>query len=608
MKRLCLVSICLSFLLYVGCTKDPAHTEKISHENQLNSSRLTSEDVSLTSNDDINIKLDEQSLLLITGGEIITMEPNLPTAEAVISHHDKIVFVGSLEQAKQQYPTATLFDLQGDVMMPGFIEQHMHPFLGALTLQMAVIAPEPWELPDKTWPAAKDGDDYMLKLIAAEKNLTDPNEILWSWGFNHYFHGKLSRQKLDSISQTRPIAVWHRSCHEFYFNSAAIKSFGFNQADIDAEGPGVAAQSNLDTGHFYEAGALVYLLPRIFSEMAKPKRMQAGLLQMRKMLHKNGITAYMEPGAFVAPGTEKLYLDILGAEQTPFYSFFVPETQSPLLKYGAEGMLAGMDEVKSIFPSTGKVRFLDKQIKILADGAIISQLMKMKEGYLDGHQGEWIQPPAEFETISKVFWKAGYQIHVHVNGDQGLDEVLSMFERRMAEYPREDHRGVIVHFANSTPEQIKRIKALNLLVSANPYYVTGFSEKFAEIGLGKERAYSMVRAAPLEAQGTSISLHSDLPMAPADPLYLAWSAITRQSLSFSIIQPELALSVDAALRAITINAAYSWRMEDEIGSIRVGKIANFTVIEKNPYTIDSMKIKDIGVKATFFEGQYFPIQ
>ena len=544
----------------------------------------------------------------ISGGEIVTMEKDQPSAEAVVVSDDKIVFAGSLKEAQKLYPGSTPFDLDGKTLMPGFIEQHMHPLLGALTLQMVVIAPEPWELPDKTWPEASDAADYISKLKAAEEAMQNPSEILWTWGFNNFFHGELSRQKLDDISSTRPIVVWHRSCHEFYFNTAAIKLLGLNQADIDASGAAVVAQSNLGKGHFYEAGAMVYLLPRIFPKMATPERMKAGLIQMRTMLHQKGITAYMEPGAFIAPDTDKLYLDILGSDEAPFYSFFIPETKTPLLMHGPEGILDSMEQIKSIFPNTGKVRFLDKQIKILADGAIISQLMKMKDGYLDGHEGEWIQSPEEMETISKIFWEAGYQIHVHVNGDEGLDEVLDMFERRMKSFPREDHRGVLIHFANSRPDQIKRIKELDLIVSVNPYYVTGFSEKFAEVGLGKERAYSMVRLAPLEAQGTSISLHSDLPMAPADPLYLAWSAVTRQTRSLNTIRPELALSVDAAIRAITIDAAYSWGMEDAIGSIKAGKIANFTLINQNPYKVEPHTIKDIAVEGTFFEGKYFPVE
>lgn len=142
------------------------------------------------------------------GGPIITMEKDHPKAEAVVaSQYGKIVYVGSEQEALKQYPNSQKIDLDDKVLMPGFIEQHLHPFLAALTLNMPVIAPEEWQLPTKTWPAVTNHDDYIAALTAQEKSLTDPNETLWTWGFNNYFHGELSRQQLDKISTTRPIGV-----------------------------------------------------------------------------------------------------------------------------------------------------------------------------------------------------------------------------------------------------------------------------------------------------------------------------------------------------------------------------------------------------------------
>ena len=128
--------------------------------------------------------------------------------------------------------------------------------------------------------------------------------------------------------------------------------------------------------------------------------------------------------------------------------------------------------------------FFPKQIKFFADGAIISQLMQMKDGYLDGHRGEWIMPPEQLEERARLFWNAGYQIHTHVNGDLGLEVVLNILEKLMAEDPRADHRSVIVHFANSSEEQVARIARLGAIVSANPYYPVGFADKYSEYGLG----------------------------------------------------------------------------------------------------------------------------
>ncbi len=542
------------------------------------------------------------------GGSVITMEKSQPRAEAVVtSKYGKIVYVGSEIEALKQYPNSKKVDLDDKVLMPGFIEQHLHPFLAALTLNMPVIAPEEWQLPSKTWPAVTNHDDYIAALIAQEKALKDPNEVLWTWGFNNFFHGDLSRQELDKISKTRPIGVWHRSAHEFYVNSAFIEKFGLNQTDIDKLGKEVSDQANLEKGHFYEGGALIYLLPRIATELGTKERFSAGLQQMVTMLHQKGVTAYNEPGAFIPDYMIDTYLDILGSESTPMYSFFTPESKTPYFAKGKEGVLKEVERITTILPEDGKVRFFDKQVKLLFDGAIISQLMKMKDGYTDGHHGEWIQTPEDVEAITKIFWENDYQVLVHVNGDLGVEKLIKILEKRQAEYPREDHRFTIIHFANSTDKQVEKLKSLGAIISVNPYYVTGFSEKFGEVGLGEERAHSMVRLATIEKQGIPVSLHSDAPMAPSDPLLLAWSAATRISNEGNVIRPDLALSRDAALRGITIEAAYSWGQEETLGSIKTGKIANFTILEQDPYKVEIKTLKDIPIYGTVFEGKLFPI-
>lgn len=263
--------------------------------------------------------------------------------------------------------------------------------------------------------------------------------------------------------------------------------------------------------------------------------------------------------------------------------------------------------------SAGKVRLLPKQVKLFADGAIISQLMQMREPYLDDdghpdlcHHGEWMMQPDIFRAFASAYWEAGWQLHIHVNGDAGLDLVLDTIERCMADRPRNDHRTVIVHFANSTEKQVDRIARLGCIVSANSYYPVGFADRYREHGLGPQRADSMVRAASVLSRGIPLSFHSDLPMGPAAPLTLAWCGVNRQTPSGRTAAPEQRISVHDALRAVTIEAAYSWRMEDEIGSITPGKRANFTILAEDPYEIDPLLLKDIEVLGTVYEGRWFP--
>ena len=144
---------------------------------------------------------------------------------------------------------------------------------------------------------------------------------------------------------------------------------------------------------------------------------------------------------------------------------------------------------------------------MFADGAIISQLMQMREPYLDAdgqpdpdHHGEWMVEPDVLEKYFRIYWDAGWQIHTHVNGDLGLEVLLDIIERCMIATPRADHRSVIVHFANSTEEQVDRIARLGCIVSANPYYPVGFADRYGEFGLGPERADTMVRSASVLAR------------------------------------------------------------------------------------------------------------
>ena len=548
-------------------------------------------------------------LVIYTAKKIVTMERANPDATAVAVSGKQILLAGSLEEIKQflgDKPYLVDDTFATKVIMPGFIDQHLHPLLGALTLAVEVIAPEDWVVPGRIWKKATNQEQFLGRLKDANAGLVDPKEWLFTWGYHQYFHGPLERKTLDSISATRPIAVWHRSCHEFYLNTFALNTLGISEDSIKGKGKW-SEQTDWPKGHFYEGG-LNLIVAQLLPKLATPERFSFGLKQMVKMLHHNGVTAFNEPGALVTPQIFKLYQEILGAEGTPFYSFFIADGRSIVDKYGLEGALAETEKTIALAPpGNGKLQFFEKQIKLFADGAIVSQLMQMKDGYTDGHHGEWMIPPDELARQTTFYWNAGYQIHTHVNGDEGLEVVLNILEKLMRDSPRPDARSVIVHFANSTEEQIARIARLGAIVSANPYYPVGFADKYSEVGLGPERANSMVRSASVVNRGIPYSFHSDLPMGPAAPLYLAWCGINRITNEGHVVGPQQRISVDAGLRAITIEAAYSWRRENTLGSIAPGKIANFTVLEQDPYAVAPEDLKDIPIWGTVFEGQLFPI-
>ena len=551
-----------------------------------------------------------ESTTVFIARDVITMDPDIPSASAVAVSAGRIVAVG--DTAELRHTGAVDNTFSDAIICAGLIDQHLHPILGATTLTTEVIAVEDWILPHKTFPGASSPEDYLRRLRAAEHELSDPGAWLFSWGYHRLWHGPLDRTLLDRISITRPIVVWQRSCHEWFLNSAAIDALGLTATEMADQG---TASSMMDfaAGHWWESG-MNLLLPKLSPVFMTRDRLDTGLRQLVRYLHGNGVTAINEPGIMWDLEPWDLYQEILGSTETPFGSTFLVDARSQ-----ADAGLSPDDavadaEAQVARASSGKVRLLPKQVKLFADGAIISQLMQMREPYLDDeghpdlcHHGEWMMRPDTFRAFASAYWEAGWQLHIHVNGDAGLDLVLDTIEQCMIDNPRDDHRTVIVHFANSTEEQVDRIAGLACIVSANSYYPVGFADRYGEHGLGPQRADSMVRAASVLGRGIPLSFHSDLPMGPAAPLTLAWCGVNRRTPGGRTVAPEQRISVHDALRAVTIEAAHSWRMEGEIGSVTPGKLANFTILADDPYGVDPLRLKDITVLGTVYEGRWFPI-
>lgn len=543
------------------------------------------------------------------------MDAARPRAAAIAVADGRIVAVGSLDDvvaALGETPYTVDDTFADDVIVPGLIDQHLHPLLGASTLTTEVIAPEAWVMPRRTFPAATTAEEYDERMRASHQGLA-PGEWLFSWGFHSLWHGEMSRARLDDLVGERPAAVWQRSCHEWYLNTAALEVLEITTESMAGLGP-ASEMVDVHRGHFWENGWMVLLSPILMPRFLTEERFRIGLAQLAEYLHMHGVTAINEPGIAWRVEPWHLYQEILGADDVPFTSTFLVDGRTQSVKgIPSDAVIADADEQVARAPE-GKVSVVDKQVKLFADGAIISQMMQMQDGYLgpDGevnpdHHGEWLLEPDELKRMFDVYWDAGWQIHIHVNGDLGLEVLLDIIEAAMERHPRIDHRTAIVHFANSTEAQVDRIAKLRAVVSANPYYPVGFADKYSEIGLGPERADVMVRAGSVVEREIPLSFHSDLPMGPADPMMMASFAVNRITVSGRVAAPEQRISVQQALEAVTMGAAHSWRREDELGSIEVGKIANLTVLADDPFSVDPTDLGRIPVRGSVFEGRWFPV-
>lgn len=549
-----------------------------------------------------------QSVVIYPAREIITLDPGKPNAKAVAVSGGRILAVGTLEELKSAVGTQpfTVNNTFADqVIVPGFIAQHDHPLLAALTMTSEIIAIEDWVLPQGTSKAAKNHADYIQRLTQANARKTDPNELLLTWGYHHYFHGELKKTELDAISATRPIIVWHRSAHEFYLNSAAERKYGVTKEWFDKLSDTQKKQSDFANGHYWEQGWFA-VAPLTIKDIATPQRVKAGLEFVENYFHANGVTLGSEPGGVAVKAVQDAQNTVMSSSASPFRYYFIADGKSITGKFPDEKV--DEETAKLLTWGQGMTAYLPKQVKLFADGAIFSQAMQVRDGYKDGHKGEWMMDPDFFARTMRVYWDAGYQLHIHVNGDAGLDMVLEQLELNMRRKPRADHRTVLIHFAVSRADQVAKIKRLGAIVSGNPYYPVALADNYRTNGLDPERADNMVRLGDVERAGIPYSFHSDMPMAPGQPLLLMWSGVNRITNEGHLRGQDQRVSRLGALKAVTLDAAYSLQMEKDVGSIVAGKLANFTILAENPVTSDPMTIKDIKVWGTVHEGRVLPVK
>lgn len=541
--------------------------------------------------------------------KVITMDPGRPFAECVAVKDGRVVSTGSIETMQpwlKRYSHAIDDTFADKFIMPGFIDPHTHFAFSAGYLTMHYIGPIDSPGPQGINKGLRTRAEVLAKLQEAADSDPDPDAPLLVWGLDPASQGgNLHRDELDTIKTRRSMWVISYAPHFIYLNSNALERAKI-PLNTNVHGVMRYPDGRLN-GQFVEleAGRLALGAMR---EAIAVRGGAEGIMRMADIARKAGVTTTAEMifGKGNFENEWKLYSQVVPEDSFPLRMGLVSLELALFADHGA----GGADFLsKAMKRSSDKLFF--HGVKFLSDGSFPAMSLRLNfPGYLDGSNGVRNDVPwDELPERMLPYWKAGIQIHCHANGDEAIDASLDALAKLQKLQPQFDHRFTLEHYCISTPDQARRLKALGACASVNNYFVHYRSQLHSEEGFGPDRSEAIARLASLEREGVIFALHSDysLVLVPLHPLTAAWAAVNRFALDGkTVMAPGERIGVERALRAITIDAAYVLGAERRLGSLEPGKMADFAILESNPFEVDPVSLKDIKIWGTVLGGRPQP--
>lgn len=529
---------------------------------------------------------------LYVNGVVITMDASNTVAEAVLVRAGQIEAVGSSEDLVSRIDDDTVVvDLRGRALMPGFIDAHGHfPGSGQTVFSVDLNSPPIGRVTDM--------EGLLGSLSAFAKQRRD------GWVVGHGYDDTLlaekrhpTRDDLDRISTSRPVAIVHVSGHLAVVNTVGLDILGIDESTPDPLG-GVIVRDPLSADGRRPNGVLEETAARAVWEYT----LDLGVMDGVRMTTQ-AAAEYLSVGVTTASagGMPTSVAKLLGL-LSRLNQFPQRVALFPLFEEVGEALLS--EELTLDAFAAGKVSV--PRVKIIADGSIQGYTGYLSEPYYAPFKGDplyrgYPSVPRE-ELLRQVsgLYEKRIQVAIHCNGDASIDDGLDAIEAAMKAHPWPDARPLIIHAQMTRLDQIERMAALGVtpsFFSAHTYY---WGDRHAAIFMGPGRAANMSPARWALEAGVRFSSHLDTPVTPMLPLQAVWSQISRESTAGVVIGPEQRIDRTSALRAVTIDAAWQVFMDDKIGSIEPGKRADLVVLSDNPLTAGD--VRSIKVDRTVIDG------
>lgn len=546
---------------------------------------------------------------LFRNGTIHTVDPARPTARAVAVRGSEIVHVGDeVGAAAWLGPKTRVVDLAGRMLMPGFVDAHDH--LASLAICKLGVNIR-----------GIIGKDRILDAIREWIATQPPEAVLrgHGWLANSSFAeaSRPRREWLDEVTGDRPMYVWNADSHELWFNTAAMKAAGIDAHTPDPD-PGkqhyLRDADGTPSGTAIEtAAALPIALALGLGEMEAVRASQRLTIDRAASW---GMTAYMDAGVVVGPASgngEAVWRDLMARDE---------RGELPIRIVGSVWTRNSEDDPQAVVAElvdwNKKLRSPHVQIsicKMWTEGVATAGGALLMEPFADqpDNRGTMTLTPEHVKAQIEATHRAGFDMHIHVEGDATVRIVLDAVEDVQKRHGRQGRRHTICHIALAHPDDVPRFEKLGVVANGTPLWATNYNgveyERFNRLFGPKRVEERMLPYGDLIRSGAVVTFGADIPGVDIDeipPLLQLEAAVTRKRPGFKddpAVVARQAMTVDEAIRAYTLNGAYQLRLEDQIGSIEVGKKADLIVLGASLFEVAPEEIHKVPVLLTLMDGK-----
>ncbi|KAG9025862.1 hypothetical protein FS837_004794, partial [Tulasnella sp. UAMH 9824] len=536
-------------------------------------------------------------------GSIITMAGGtFSPVEALAIKGASITAAGRLQDVRSLAgDTATMVDLNGQCILPGFVEPHLHLFLSALTIDYLVPL-QPWKIP-------KRSDALKILQKEVDKVVNDPNKRDPKWVAAYGYDPSLVECQeeldacvLDGVSTAVGIFVLNQSGHIAYVNHRAFEIAGVKD---DNTTRGLVKHDGKLTGKLLETQAIQLVAGHI---QPKPNEETVKRHCAEKLgeWSAKGCTTVFDAGI----GTVNLFDDVIMLAKVtdnpehPLPLRFVAALMENMTDFPLPDMTTIGDQTPPLRIGNAKA-----QAKFWADGSTQGFTAALNEHYYrkpEEDRGKLLYDTEDIQGRMSKWMKKGWQLSIHANGDRAVDQSLECYEATFHQLPdrKKDIMHRIEHFTVSNTAQVEKAASLGLGVSHTIGHVYYWGETFQTFVLGPERA---ARIDPIKDDVDKelvYSFHSDSLLTEPDPLLFVRTAVTRLKYdSKEVLGQEQRVTLEDALRGVTVNPARQLNLEHRIGTLEKGKSADLVILAQDPRTIDPANLDTIAIRQTWYKGK-----